>query len=423
MYTMSRIVKVKNLNIGQGRPKICGLVIGTTAEDFLDLAEKSNTVDCDMIEIRIDHFENVTDINQVKSLLRKIKRTAKKPGILTFRNKSEGGHTEITLEYYRELLLMAAENSLADIIDVEAATLEGDGSFVERLKDCGVYVIISKHDFNKTPKEEEIIRTYIDMEKLGGDIVKVAYMPNSRRDVLNLISATEVATSNLTSCPIVAISMGHLGMITRIMGEFMESAITFAAITKTSAPGQINIDSMGDVLDIIHNNYKKVFLVGFTGSGKTAVANTLSLNYGLKKVDLDAYIEKKEHDSISDLISGSESLFREKETKYLRSVIKQNYQVISLSTGAVLRSENIGMMKEKGVIIFLRAKPETIEERIKNDRTRPFLADNFDLDYISNLMKEREELFTKAADVIIDTDGKSVEEISREIVKTLGFAM
>ena len=93
--------------------------------------------------------------------------------------------------------------------------------------------------------------------------------------MLNLITAAENVTSTYLSCPVVAISMGHLGMITRILGEFIESAITFAAITKSSAPGQIGIDKMETVLDVIHNNYKKVFLVGFMGTGKTAVANAM----------------------------------------------------------------------------------------------------------------------------------------------------
>ena len=126
--------------------------------------------------------------------------------------------------------------------------------------------------------------------------------------------------------------------------------------------------------------------------------------------------------SIADIFaSQSESVFRDKETKHLRHVIKGNYQVISLGGGIVLRSENIDMIKEKGVIVLLTASAETIRDRVKNDRTRPLLGDNFDLDYVKDLMKSREELYNSVADVVIDTENKTIDQICKEIVETLGF--
>ena len=420
---MAKIIKVRNVNIGQGRPKICAIVMGETAEEILSLAERSNSVECDMIEFRVDHFAEVFEPDRVKSLLRKIRRIALKPMIFTFRRKEEGGKVETTLQYYKELLTMVAENSLADIIDVEASAVEDDSEFIPSIRDTGAFVIISKHDFSRTPSEAEIVRIYMEMQKMGADIIKVAFMPNSKKDVLSLINATEEMTSNFSSCPVVAISMGHLGMITRIMGEFLESVITFAAITKSSAPGQINIDGLEQILDIIHENYKTIFLVGFMGAGKTSVANMLALNYGLKKVDLDAVIEQKEGMSISELRSNSETAFHEKESKYLRHVLKQNYQVVSMGMGIVTKNENIDMMKEKGVIVFLKASPETIEKRLKNDMTRSVLSDFEGLDYMTELMKERDEMYMEVADYVIETDNKNIEEICKEIVETLGFTM
>ncbi|MGI6072704.1 MAG: type I 3-dehydroquinate dehydratase [Lachnospiraceae bacterium] len=420
---MSRIIKVRNISIGKGRPKICALVIGETAEEILNLVDMSNDAACDMIELRADHFEEVLEPDRVKSLLRKIKRAAKKPVIFTFRSKDEGGQTDAAKEYYRQLIMMVAKEKLADIVDVEASSLEGDSTFVELLKDEGAIIIISKHDFIKTPSEDEIIKDYLEMERLGADIIKVAYMPNSKKDVLALMNATEEVTSNLSSCPVIAISMGHLGMITRIMGEFLESAITFAAITRASAPGQINVQGMKSILDLIHNNYKKVILVGFMGAGKTAVASALAADYGLKKIDLNSYIEMKEQAAVADIRSTSEELFRDKESKYLRQVLKKNYQVLSAGYGVVLRQENIDLMKENGIIIFLKADVETISERLKNDKTRSLLADNIDLDYIRELINSNTKLYESVADVIIDTKNKNVEQISKEIVETLGFTL
>ena len=421
---MSKIVKVKNVNIGQGRPKICAIVLGENEEEILDLAKRSNTEKCDLIEFRVDHYEGALESERVKGLLRRLRKTAKKPVIFTFRTAREGGKKECTHEYYRKLLLMVAENSLCEIIDVEESQCTGDASLVEELKALGAVVILSRHDFTRTPDRDEIMKIFMDMERKGADIIKAAYMPLNKKDVLNLMAAAEEMTSNYASCPVITISMGQLGMVTRVLGEFIESAITFASITKASAPGQINVDGIERVLEIIHENYKKIFLTGFMGTGKTAVANLMANTYGLKKVDLDAYIEKKENATISDIFSEySESVFRDKETKYLRQVLRQNYQIVSLGGGAVLRQENVDLIKQGGIIVLLTASPQEIARRVKNDTTRPLLGDNFDLEYIKNLMLSRQEAYTGCADVVVNTDGKTVEEVCMEIIEKAGFTL
>lgn len=421
---MSKIVKVKNVNIGQGRPKICAIVLGETQEEILELGERSNEESCDLVEFRADHFQDALELDKVKSLLRKLRKTVRKPIIFTFRRAEEGGMKTCSIEYYKELLKMVAENSLCEIIDVEDSAIDVDKDFIPTLKYLGACVIISKHDFSKTPDRDEIMRTFIEMERKGPDIIKVAYMPASKKDVLTLMTAAEEMTGNYVACPVVAISMGQLGMVTRVLGEFIESAITFASITKASAPGQINVDRMGHVLDLIHENYKKIFIIGFMGTGKSTVANALANNYGLKKVDLDAYIEMKEHASISDIFNDySESVFRDKETKYLRQVLRQNYQIVSLGGGIVLREENLDLIKQKGVVVLLTASAEVIDGRIKRDGTRPVLGDNFDLEYIRKLMKSRQEAYIRNADIVVDTNYKSVDEVCQEILEKAGFTL
>ena len=415
---MGKIVRVKNLEIGQGRPKVCGIVLGRTAEEILSLAEKSNESSCELIEFRADYFEDSADPEKVKSLMRKLKRIVKKPVIFTFRRTSEGGKTEIGNDSYKKLLLMIAEARLAEIIDVEMSAIKDDAELIPKLKDYGAYVIMSVHDFSGTPKTEEIIKTFIEMDRKGADIIKAAYMPNSKKDVISLINASEEVTGSYSVCPVVAISMGHLGMITRMLGEFMDSAITFASITEESAPGQVNVEKLKCVMDIMHECFKRVFLIGFMGTGKTAIANTLALNHGFSKIDLDAYIEQKEHRSIADIFSTeSEEIFRDKETKYLRRILTKDYQVISLGGGILLRDENVKLLKERGFIVLLTAEPETIARRLKNDKTRPLIGDNLDLEYITGLMKQREERYNSIADLVIKTDDRSIEDICKEIVE------
>ena len=116
-------------------------------------------------------------------------------------------------------------------------------------------------------------------------------------------------------------------------------------------------------------------------------------------------------------------MFRSKETKYLRKVISKDYRVVSLGSGVVLKEENVNLIKEKGIIILLTARPETIIQRIKNDKTRPLVGDNMDLEYINSLMSEREQLYQNVADLVISTDDRTIEDICKEIVESLGFTL
>ena len=421
---MSKVIKIRNLEIGRGAPKICVSIMGRSEEEILTRIEESEGTACDLIELRIDYFDEVHDEGKVKALLRKIKRVDHKPMIFTLRRSEEGGKVSVDADYYRKLLYMVADSGLADLIDVECSALGDDGAaFVESLKDCGGYVIMSKHDFDKTPDEEEILSTYLSMEKMGADIAKVAYMPNSRKDVLNLICATEQMTGRVGSCPVIAISMGRLGMITRVIGEFMDSVITFASMNQASAPGQIEAGNMKTMLGLLHSSHKKVILVGFIGTGKTAVANALANTYGLKKLDLNAYIEEKEQTTISDIADNDMELFLDKETKYLRKALDKDYQVISAGTGVALRKENVDMIKQKGIVVLLKADLDTISERLKNDPGRTTINDIIDLDYMKELMKETSAVYDDIADLTIVTDDKNIERISKEIVETLGFTL
>ncbi|MCF0228950.1 MAG: type I 3-dehydroquinate dehydratase [Parasporobacterium sp.] len=421
---MSKTVRVRNVEIGQGRPKICAMIIGDTREEILELAKISNSADCDLVEFRADYYQDILDPDKAESLLDELRSTVKKPIIFTFRRSEEGGRVAVPLSYYKKLLRMVAEKAYAEILDVEMSVATDDGSLVPDLKSMGSVIILSLHNFNSTPTQSEIIKIFRNMEMMGADIIKAAFMPGSKKDVLTLVNAAEEISGSYTGCPVVAISMGYLGMITRILGEFIDSAISFASITRASVPGQVNVDSLRMILDVIHDNFKRVFLVGFMGTGKTAVANQLAYKYGLSRIDLDAYIEQKEHSIITEIYNSSgPEVFRSKETKYLRKLINQDYRVITLGSGALMQNENVELVKDKGIIVLLTARPESIIERIKNDRTRPLVGENMDLDYISGLIREREEKYRACADVIISTDDKTIDEICKEIVESLGFTL
>lgn len=160
-----------------------------------------------------------------------------------------------------------------------------------------------------------------------------------------------------------------------------------------------------------------VILIGFMGCGKTTVG--LRLSYRLRKavIDTDKEIEKDEKRTISDIFAAEgEEYFRMKETACLRKLLKSvSNQIISVGGGLPLREENRKLLHELGQVFYLRADAGTIYERVKGDRTRPLLQCSDPEERIRTLMDARDAFYTDAADVIIQVDGKSFEQIINEI--------
>ena len=121
----------------------------------------------------------------------------------------------------------------------------------------GVKVILSNHDFNKTPIKFEIIARLIKMQSLNADIAKIAVMPSTIDDLLTLLSATHEVNSQFGEIPIVTMSMGRTGMLSRISGQIFGSAITFGAAGQASAPGQLEAEELKEILELINRNLDK----------------------------------------------------------------------------------------------------------------------------------------------------------------------
>lgn len=122
---------------------------------------------------------------------------------------------------------------------------------IEELHRAGVKVIGSNHDFNKTPNQDEMIKRLKEIRELGADIPKIAVMPNSPGDVLTLLSATLKVAESGMDCPIITMSMGKDGMVSRISGGTFGSALTFGTVGKASAPGQIPVKELREMLEIL----------------------------------------------------------------------------------------------------------------------------------------------------------------------------
>lgn len=247
-------VKVRNLIIGEGIPKICVPIVGKTEDEILHMAQEIAGSDADLAEWRMDWFDSVSDIECVKEVLLKLRKILEEmPLLATFRTRQEGGEKEISYEQYANLLCAVADTKAADIIDVEARIDKDVTELIDELKERGVTVIGSKHDFDKTPSREEIVSELCDMQEAGAEILKMAVMPYTKKDVLTLLEATEEMNRTYAKCPVVTMSMGELGKVSRVVGEAFGSAITFGALQKTSAPGQISLEKLKKVLKILHD--------------------------------------------------------------------------------------------------------------------------------------------------------------------------
>ena len=156
---------------------------------------------------------------------------------------------------YVNLNKKAIDTGLIDLIDVEIFI--GDDrvkEIIDSAHKVNVKVIGSNHDFDKTPSKEEIVYRLRKMQNLNCDILKIAVMPRCKLDVLELLQATVIMNENYATRPIITMSMSKLGVVSRLCGEVFGSCLTFGALEKTSAPGQINIGQLNEVLKIINKN-------------------------------------------------------------------------------------------------------------------------------------------------------------------------
>ncbi|WP_315077507.1 type I 3-dehydroquinate dehydratase [uncultured Clostridium sp.] len=253
---MKKTVEVRNLKLGEGIPKICVPLVGKTNEEILTEAENLKALKLDLVEWRVDHYKDVEDIEKVKEILSKLRETVQDlPILFTFRSAKEGGEKEVPTEYYAKLNKNIAETEMVDLIDVELFT--GDDvvtDIVDYAHEKNVKVVMSNHDFDKTPDREEIIKRLCKMQELNADLPKIAVMPQSTTDVLTLLCATNDMVTKYATRPIITMSMAGLGVISRIAGETFGSALTFGAAKVASAPGQVEVSELDKVLKLMHES-------------------------------------------------------------------------------------------------------------------------------------------------------------------------
>jgi 3-dehydroquinate dehydratase-1 len=236
-----------------GLPLICIPLVARTAEDLQAELAAVLAKSPDVIEWRVDFFADIANASEVVQTARRLRTAAgQTPIIFTCRAANEGGERiPIAEDAVVALYEAVCASGAVDFIDYELSHAAANRTRLrEASKTHAVGMIMSYHDFGGTPACDEIVEKLADASRQGADIAKVAVTPKSAGDVLVLLTATSIAGEQL-SVPVITMSMGGIGAISRLGGWIFGSALTFAVGVGSSAPGQIDVDELRTGMDVL----------------------------------------------------------------------------------------------------------------------------------------------------------------------------
>jgi len=228
-------------------PLICAPLVGATEEAVLSEARTARSAGADIVEWRVDHFRNFQDVMETGRALRRIGL----PILFTRRSLAEGGNAvPISEKQVVELYAEVCAAGFADLVDYEMSNPAQDIQAVrEASRRHGVGLVCSFHDFERTPPLAELAARYRRAQELGGDVAKVSVMARAPEDALTLLAATQQASQAL-ALPLIGVSMGPHGALSRMIGFAFGSALTFGVAAGRSAPGQMPIGELRAAIEI-----------------------------------------------------------------------------------------------------------------------------------------------------------------------------
>lgn len=255
---MQKVYTVKQRTIGGATPLVCVPMVGSTKEELMEEAGIVLTIQPDLVEWRADYLHGVTDESFCLECLEAIHSViGAYPLLFTLRIDAEGGQQTIDPDKRLHLIKKVIQSQKIDLVDIEY--INGP-AFVQQVaqlaKQHNVLLIVSNHDFEKTPPKEEIVQRLRNAQEAGADLPKIAVMPQSEQDVLELLSATNTFRTQHAKVPAITMSMAGMGVISRLTGGIFGSAITFGVLKTASAPGQISVKSLRSVLSLLQEQTK-----------------------------------------------------------------------------------------------------------------------------------------------------------------------
>ena len=239
--------------------KICVPITGRNQEEIEQQAHAIAATEADVAEWRFDLARDLyvgQDWTRTLPTILEMLHTVLhgKELLFTIRTEQQGGSFPVDASAYREIALHAIASSCLNYLDLEDTTEEADAcAILAEAHKKGVQVIASYHDFEKTPAVEEILTKLRALRAMGADILKTAYMPNRTSDVAALLLATaRFREEDVGKHPLITMSMGELGKISRLVGGAFGSMLTFATVGEASAPGQMPIEEVRKSLDTLY---------------------------------------------------------------------------------------------------------------------------------------------------------------------------
>jgi 3-dehydroquinate dehydratase-1 len=220
----------------------CVPLVAASQDELLAQARTVFALDPDVVEWRSDFYADLSEgaITEAAGALRQILGNALL--LFTLRARAEGGNKELMQDQRIASIEQALKTHSFDIVDVELSSgPEVIEPIVAAARGCGARVILSFHDFDKTPDGEVLLGKVAAMIKNGADIAKLACMACNSGDVLRLLDVTRKARESFPDLPLCTMSMSGLGCLSRVAGFLFGSDMAFAVGDKVSAPGQIPI--------------------------------------------------------------------------------------------------------------------------------------------------------------------------------------
>lgn len=237
-------------------PLVCTPLVGRTLDQLMTELAIVLPKQPDVLEWRVDFFEAIGDTATVITVAQAIKQVAGNiPVLFTRRSTIEGGE-KIAINEAQVIAMYTAvcESKCIDLIDYEMAN---DAANINRVRTAAkandIKLVLSYHNFSSTPNLEVLATKFLTAEQMGADVAKVAVMPRDPDDVLTLLAATREASKKLR-IPIISMSMGPYGALTRLFGWVFGSSLTFAVGASSSAPGQVPIEDLNTVLEIVQKS-------------------------------------------------------------------------------------------------------------------------------------------------------------------------
>jgi 3-dehydroquinate dehydratase-1 len=230
-------------------PLICAPLVGATREAVLAEAAAALAAGAHIVEWRVDHFRGIGDTKAVIETGRALH--GRLPILFTRRSASEGGQrVPISEQQVVELYSAVCADGFADLVDYEMSNPAQDIRTVREVsRRHGVGLVCSFHDFERTPPLAALAAQFRRAQELGGDVAKVSVMARAPEDALTLLAATLRASAAL-ELPLIGVSMGPHGALSRMIGFAFGSALTFGVAAGSSAPGQMPIGELRAAIEI-----------------------------------------------------------------------------------------------------------------------------------------------------------------------------